>query len=292
MAYGQHQSFYLRDRWLNKAIKHLKEDNRFFYDKEAFEKIGLGKNMVQSLRFWVVATGVVEEKFNENRKKVHLLTPLGELIYKYDKFIQFRDTAAIIHYNLSKDIEPATTWFWFFNEFSETAIAKEDLNAALNDWVSIHEDKKISHRSLKRDIDCLVKLYTAGQSILDPEEVIQSPINKINILRESKGTIIKKVPSISDVGLTALFFTLLKYAEEQGIDNVSVDEIATRHGLWGNIFNMNRAVIVNALELLTAHPKYPIKFTRTNNLDTVRLPGISPLKYLEFEYKRKVETLV
>ena len=22
MAYGQHQSFYLRDRWLNKAIKH------------------------------------------------------------------------------------------------------------------------------------------------------------------------------------------------------------------------------------------------------------------------------
>ncbi|MBD1381554.1 DUF4007 family protein [Metabacillus arenae] len=292
MAYGQHQSFYLRDRWLNKAIKHLIEDERFFYDKEAFEKIGLGKNMVQSLRFWVVATRVVEEKFNNDRKKIHLITPLGNIIYKYDKFIQFRDTASIIHYNLAKEIEPATTWYWFFNKLNEITIKKENLNKSLNDWVVFNEDKKISIRSLSRDVDCLIKLYTAGQSILDPEENIQSPITKINLLKENKGNIIKNSPSIDDVGDTALLYTLIKYAEDQGIDNVSVEEIATKKGLWGKIFNLNRATIVNALEKFTNQPKYSIKFTRTNNLDTVRLPEISSLEFLEFEYKRKVETLV
>ncbi|MES9765565.1 DUF4007 family protein, partial [Priestia megaterium] len=107
MGYGQHQSFYLRDRWLNKAIRHLEIDERFFYDKEAFEKIGLGKNMVQSLRYWVVATGVVEEVFNEDRKKVHKITELGRLIFEYDMFVKLQDTAAILHYQMVKEKEPS-----------------------------------------------------------------------------------------------------------------------------------------------------------------------------------------
>jgi hypothetical protein len=292
MAYGQHQSFYLRDRWLNKAIKNLSNDERFFYDNEAFEKIGLGKNMVQSLRFWVVATGVVEEQFNKDRKKVHLITDLGSIIYKFDRFIQFKDTASILHYNLSKSKEPASTWFWYFNIMNESVITKDDLLSSLIGWVNTHEEKKFSERSLKRDVDCLVKLYTAGQHNDDPEEVIQSPLNKINLLSENKGTITKKSPSIDNIGESALMYTLLEYAEEQKIDSVSVEEISSKQGLWGKVFNMNRTAIVNSLETLSNHNKYPIKFTRTNNLDTVRLPNISPLEYLEFEYKRKVETLV
>ncbi|MHC8520850.1 DUF4007 family protein [Rossellomorea sp. H39__3] len=292
MTYGQHQSFYLRDRWLNKAIKHLKQDERFFYDDEAFEKMGLGKNMVKSLRFWVVATGVVEEKFNEERKKIHLLTPLGEILYKYDKFIQFNDTASILHYHLSSQREPATTWFWFFNIFSNGAISKDDLHISLVDWVNTHEEKKFSERSLKRDVDCMVKLYTAGQSVIDPEEVIQSPINKTGLIKETKGMVIKKQPSIADIGESALYYTLAKYAELHEINNVSVEEITTNKGLWGKVFNLSRPTIVKALELLTYHPKYPLQFTRTNNLDTVRLPGVSSLELLEFEYKRKAETLV
>ncbi|MCY9076434.1 DUF4007 family protein, partial [Bacillus inaquosorum] len=55
MAYGRHESFYLRDKWLSKGMKAISEDSRFFYDKDGFEKIGLGKNMVRSLRFWLLA---------------------------------------------------------------------------------------------------------------------------------------------------------------------------------------------------------------------------------------------
>lgn len=292
MAYGQHQSFYLRDRWLNKAIKHIKQDERFFYDEEAFEKMGLGKNMVKSLRFWVVATGIVEEKFNDDRKKIHLLTPLGEIIYKFDKFIQFNDTASIIHHHLVHKIEPATTWYWFFNILSEGVISKEDLLISLVDWVNTNESREISERSLKRDIDCLIKLYTAGQSVIDPEEVIQSPINKIDIIKENKGVIIKKSPAIDKIGESALYYTLIKYSELHGIDNVSVEEIALNKGLWGKVFNLSRPTIVSVLEKLSYHPKYPLKFTRTNNLDTVRIPSVSSLELLEFEYKRKAETLV
>ncbi len=291
MGYGQHQSFYLRDRWLNKAIRHIQDDERFFYDKEAFEKIGLGKNMVQSLRYWVVATQVVEEQFNLERKKIYRITDFGQLIYKYDKFLQFPDSAAIIHYHLTYKKEPSTAWYWFFNKLNETIITKDDLLNSFIQWVKANEEKEISERSLKRDIDCLIRLYIAGNNNEDPEEVIQSPIFRLGLLNESKGTVYKLSGNPAKIGNTALMYVLLNYKELNKIENISVEEIINKDGLWGKTFNMSRPTVINALEHLTNHRYYPVSFTRTNNLDTIRIPDIKPIQFLEAEYARKVEAL-
>lgn len=286
MAYGQHQSFYLRDRWLNKALKQLQQDERFFYDQEAFEKIGLGKNMVQSLRFWVIATNVIEEKFNEERKKVHLLTEFGSLIYKYDRFVQFEETVTILHYYLVTRQEPATAWYWFFNYFNEKVFTKDSLLERFIEWVDQAENKSVSEKSLKRDIDCLLKLYTANPNVDDPEEVIRSPFDFLGLLVANDDYFYRYTPK--NIHQTALMYTLLCYAQENDISSVTIEEIETKIGLWGKAFNLDRIMIVNSLEKLIDHPKYPIKFIRTNQLDTIRLPEVSPLDYLEFEFKRKM----
>lgn len=291
MGYGQHQSFYLRDRWLNKAIKHIGIDERFFYDKEAFEKIGLGKNMVQSLRYWVLATRVAEERFNDDRKKIYKITDFGQILNEFDKFLQFPDSASILHYHLSFEKEPSTAWYWFFNNVKETIISKDDLISLFIKWVNENEVKTVSEKSLKRDIDCLIKLYTAGNNNEDPEEVIQSPLYRLNLLKESKGIIYKVNGDSDTIGITALQYVLLHYKELNEVDAVSVEEIIHNDGLWGKIFNMNRPSIINALENLTNHPKYPLKFTRTNNLDTIRIPNVTSMEFLRDEYARKVEAI-
>ena len=43
MAFGQHQTFYLRQQWLSKGIRELIENSRFFYEADHFEKLGVGK---------------------------------------------------------------------------------------------------------------------------------------------------------------------------------------------------------------------------------------------------------
>jgi hypothetical protein len=292
MGYGQHQSFYLRDRWLNKAIRHLGEDSRFFYDKQAFEKIGLGKNMVQSLRYWSIATGVVEEIFNEERKKTHLITDFGKIIYRYDKFIKFQDSAAIIHYQMCRQKEPSTAWYWFFNEYKETIRSKENIIHEFIIWVKENENKPFSNNSLKKDIDCLIKLYTSGQSNIDPEEVIQSPLSKLGILEDRKGIIYKQNLTIAQVGIIALLYVLLDYKKVNKIDTVSVENIVDEPGLWGKVFNMSRASIVTALTELSMKSDFPIHFVRTNNLDLIRIPSIDPIDFLQQEYSRKAEILV
>jgi hypothetical protein len=86
MAYARHQSFYLRDKWISKGLKAVKESSRFFYQDESPEEIGLGKNMVQSLRFWMLATEVIYED-KSNRQTEHYLTDLGNLIYHKDRLL-------------------------------------------------------------------------------------------------------------------------------------------------------------------------------------------------------------
>ncbi|MCA0984297.1 DUF4007 family protein [Halobacillus yeomjeoni] len=292
MAFGQHQSFYLRDRWINRIFKNIPSDDRFFYRKDAFEKVGLGKNMVKSLRFWALATNLVEEKTKEDRKKGHFITEFADFINEYDPYIQFTDTLALLHYYVVSRVEPATTWYWFFNLYNETFTTKEKVLEDLKDWVLLEKEIKVSENSLKRDVDCLIKFYTAGQDTQDPEEVNQSPLHSLGLLEVKQNKVKKMYKESKDVGYSALMYVLLNYANENGTNDLLVDEILNNGGLWGRTFNMSRSSVIDGLNHLTEHPKYPITFIRTNNLDTVRLPKLSPLEFLRFEYKRKVEAAI
>src|SRR5215475_2154443 len=54
-----HESFPCRYTWLPKAVRGLDVDSKLFADEEkAMVDLGVGKNMVRSIRFWSLATGM------------------------------------------------------------------------------------------------------------------------------------------------------------------------------------------------------------------------------------------
>lgn len=280
MGYGQHQSFYLRINWLRKALKHLQEGKAFNKD-EAPEQLGLGKNMVQSLRYWVEATEVVRLE----KSTLHI-SEFGYLLNTYDRFIELRDTAGIIHFHLTNEKEPSTTWYWYFNHCSRKVATKEELLADLVSWIAQNDVKKPSESSLRRDIDCLVRLYCNKDRPDDPEEVIQSPLSILGLVSEEKKNVLKRFPRYTDIGIGALLYTLLSYKETHGISVLSVEEIEKKECLWGKVYHLQRNEIIKALEELTVHPYHKIRFDRTNRLDTIHLPDVGAIKFLEDEYQR------
>jgi hypothetical protein len=294
MAYARHQSFYLRNKWLSKGMKAIKKDPRFFYDSFAFEKIGLGKNMVQSLKFWLLATGLAEEA-EENKQKIHKLTYLGDLIFENDRLLQLNDTVSILHYNLVRNkYDYSTVFEWFFNIYQETSSTREEMLSAFTYWVDNREIKKISEKSLKSDIDCLIQLYTKEADEEDPEDVIFSPFTKLNLLKEQKSAethykIRKISPDFKQISLSALYYVLISYCEERNINILSVDEIINGEYLWGKVFNLSRTNVIEALNVLTVHDTYPLQYIRTNNLDNVLIPKISSIEFLQSEYANKKE---
>jgi hypothetical protein len=248
---------------------------------KAPELLGLGKNMVQSLRYWVGATDVVSI-VNNNM----IVTDFGRLLNEYDKFIEIHDTASIVHFHLVDEQEPSTTWYWYYNHCNRKIATKEELLNELIDWISKNDLKKPSENSLRRDIDCLIRMYSDREKPEDPEEVIQSPLCIMGLISEEKKNIVKRSPSYTSIGLGALMYCLLKYKEFNKVSTVSIEEIEKKEKLWGKVYNLQRNEIIKAIEELTAHPYYKVRFDRTNRLDTIHLPEVSAIKFLEDEYKR------
>ncbi|WP_226537430.1 DUF4007 family protein [Fictibacillus halophilus] len=288
MAYARHQSFYLRDKWISKGLRAIINEPKFFFLSDGFEKIGLGKNMVQSLRFWLSAMNLIVE----GKDKTHDLTPLGHLIYNKDRLLRENNTISILHYHLVRNKEDLATIFeWYYNTYIEAATQRESLLKSFTTFVKNYEGKEVSPKSLKRDVDCLVQLYTKEADETDPENFIFSPFSRLNLLKEipsedGKEIITKVAPNINDIGLTSLYYALISYSFENDTEMISVDEILNEKYLWGKLYNLTRNRVIEALNKLTNHDVFPIEYIRTNNLDNVRVPSISPMEYLKYEMER------
>lgn len=288
MGFAQHQSFYIRYKWITKALKSIElDEGSFFNEKDNYLKLGIGKNMFTSLKYWIFASKLAEKSQNNTFR----LTELGKIIKEYDLNLLKNDTLSIIHYNICSDNSNSETWFWFFNILKSNVITKDSLiNSLLPSWVEI-QGKKVSSKSLKRDVDCLIQFYTSNENPDDPEDTIFSEFSKLNLVSEVKlpdgNKAIKKTrPSIKDIGINALFYVLLDFCEKNNQYMISVEDILTSNNLWGKIFNFDKQTTMEALNILSLQKENPIIFNRTNNLDTVQCPKIKPIAFLKNEYSK------
>ena len=59
VAFGRHESFPLRFAWIAKGLGALRENPRVFTGEDATVVLGVGKNMVSSIRYWLQAASLV-----------------------------------------------------------------------------------------------------------------------------------------------------------------------------------------------------------------------------------------
>lgn len=81
---------------------------------------------------------------------------------------------------------------------------------------------------------------------------------------------------------------LLDYCNKNKIELVSINEIVNEKYLWGTTYNLSRNKIIEALNVLTNHDKYPIQYVRTNNLDYIKVAQIEPMDFLNDELGKRV----
>ena len=60
IGFGRHESFALRYSWLTKGFKSLQQNSNVFVDDDATVTLGVGKNMVSSIRYWLRACQVID----------------------------------------------------------------------------------------------------------------------------------------------------------------------------------------------------------------------------------------
>jgi hypothetical protein len=119
-TFGRHETFPLRYAWLTKGLDALRKQPAIFGDPErAMVELGVGRNMVNAIQYWLQVTGVAE--FTENRGAA---TAIGNVLLgpQGDRYLEDEATLWILHWLIAANAEWATGFFWFFNRFGTGSV--------------------------------------------------------------------------------------------------------------------------------------------------------------------------
>ncbi len=303
MSFAKHQTFHLREGWLFKgmaAIKAAEDEEKLptiFLDKDAPERLGIGRNMVYALRFWMQATGLTKE-IKEVRRTIQRLTPFGNLIWEYDRYLESEATLWLIHYYLVCNDDQATTWHWFFNHFAPVTFEASSCLDALAQWV-IAQNKKVAQSSLKKDVGCLLKTYLMDDAFSTPENLISSPLAQLNLLSQvengpqTRYRLERLSPNRLDP-LVLLYVLLDRQREERpDLTQVSLSQVLREPMNAGRVFNLTTAALSDLLAKLNSeHLDWRVQFDRTAGLDQLTLRKVSPDQVLTRYYTEQENVML
>lgn len=152
-SFSGHEKFHCRQFWLKKGCDFLCAGRRFT-DDDAVVALGVGKNMVNSIRFWLKAFDLVDEQEQPNAFARFLFGENGR-----DPYLEDEGSLWLLHYRLISRAN-ASIYPLFFNEFRKKRIEfmKDHLLTFLKRQCD-EQNAAISENSLSADIDVLIKTY-------------------------------------------------------------------------------------------------------------------------------------
>lgn len=273
MKFRAHETFFIRKGWLSKGMKHVLRKPNVFVDKEEnpMDALGIGSNMVKSLRYWLQAVGLTQEPRTGRRDQT--LTPLGNVIYAHDRFIEEMGTLHLLHYKLATNKEDATAWYFFFNKFIATEFTREDFINSLQSYILMSgESISVASRSLSEDFACIINTYVprykTNPGKVSPENNIDCPLGEIGLIDIlAKKTFKKSIPSANTFDPWVVLAIISDRAN--GRNQIGLNELLTAEGNIGRIFNLDSITMIEVLrrvEKLGA-----LKIIRTAGLDVVHL---------------------
>ncbi len=285
-----HESFACRYAWLPKAVRGLEHDPKLFSDDEkAMVDLGVGKNMVRSIRFWSQVAGVVH---TPARGAGHALSELGRALLGeggHDPFLEDIRTLWLIHWNLSTETKnPLLAWDFLLNRWQEPELAPSVVIKALHKEAA-RQDDGLSAVTIDQHWDTFLHTYvpTRGRKGEVQEDNLDSPLTELELIvrvgerpsdrnagraepiyafrREEKPEITPELflYSLND-------FWNKRHAAE---GTLTFREVAHGHGSPGQIFKLPEEDVRARVERLAEQTKSLFSYTESANLQQVRRQG-------------------
>ena len=273
MKFRAHDRFFIRKGWLSKGMKHVQKNPLVFVDKEEnpMDALGIGSNMVKSLRYWLQAVGLTQEPRTGRRDQT--LTPFGNTIYAHDRFVEEMGTLHLLHYKLATNKEDATAWYFFFNKFIATEFTREDFINSLQSYILMSgESISVASRSLSEDFACIINTYVprykTNPGKVSPENNIDCPLGEIGLIDIlANKTFKKSIPSPNTFDPWIVLAIISDRAN--GRNQIGLNELLTAEGNIGRIFNLDSITMIEVLR--RAEKLGALKIIRTAGLDVVHL---------------------
>lgn len=178
-TFSGHDSFQCRQLWLKKGFDYVQEGKNF-NDEDAVVKLGVGKNMVSSIRFWLKAFNVIDNK--------DIPTEFGKHLFDdetgYDPFLEDDASLWLLHYQLVKN-GFASIYSIIFNEFRKEKLFfnKETFVNYVKRIGESNPDLNFNENTVAKDFIVFANLYKNDPESKDVEDSFSGILSEIELLK-------------------------------------------------------------------------------------------------------------
>jgi len=252
--FSGHESFVFRHTWLTKGVTACANDPAIFRRPDALVVLGVGKNMVDSIRYWCLATQLIEER-PEERYSYHP-TWIGEAVFirngGWDPYLEDEGTLWLIHWLLATNPVFATTIYFAFNELARLEFSRSTLYEAISRLANKLQ-ARVTPNTLRRDVTVLIHSYVGGRGVhtSSVEDSLDCPLANLKLLYEEP---LRQTYAFArgpkDTLPDAVFlYALWAYAKRQGgRKSFTFDELAYFPFSPGRVFKLDETALAERLE--------------------------------------------
>ncbi len=257
-TFSGHDSFQCRQLWLKKGYDYVQEGKNF-NDEDAVVQLGVGKNMVSSIRFWLKAFNIIGNK--------DIPTEFGKRMFDeengYDPFLEDEASLWLLHYQLVKS-GFASIYSIIFNEFRKEKLFfnKETFVNYIKRIGESNPDLNFNENTVAKDFIVFANLFKNDTERKDVEDSFSGILSEIELLKTTgKGKdeqFYIENTERDNLPESILLYTILDNPSYG--NSISLNSLEFDLNSPGSIFALNRSGLMNKISDLVGDFK-DITFT-------------------------------
>lgn len=259
LQFSGHETFHCRQLWLKKGYDFVKKGHKFT-DSESVVVLGVGKNMVSSIHYWMKAFGLIDKEGNTTEVADYIFSTEGK-----DPYLEDEATLWLLHYQLVT-LEYASIYNLIFND-----LRKEKIEFTKDNFLSFVERKadefgfsQFNKKTVSTDFDVLTKMYIRTiDQVKDKEDTFSGLLTDLNIINEERR-------KIEDVGLVSFFsipngkrnslpeeIILYSILDIGGFQNsINLNTLFQERNQAGSVFAITKNALMEKLESISKNPAF------------------------------------
>ncbi|NLH98001.1 MAG: DUF4007 family protein [Chthonomonadales bacterium] len=274
-TFAGHQTFALRSGWLKKGLDALQTETvgtaDVFRRDDALVTLGVGKNMVQAIRHWLVVTRLVEDVPGTRGQQ---LTPswLGLSLMGrpdapgWDPYLEDEATLWLLHWRLAGPGSLALTWVWTFSYFNEYEFSRQSLADAVYRAATARCRRTPALSTIERDVECLLHTYAGIAGSRMSEDHLDSPLVALGLIRHAFERSYRfDIGHRASLPTTIFAAMLLEYWEwaHPAHSTMSFHDIAYGEGSPGRVLKLDEDTLLEYLDHIADVTDGMIRFDDT-----------------------------
>ncbi|PDS23127.1 DUF4007 family protein [Flavobacterium branchiophilum] len=239
--FSGHDSFQCRQLWLKKGYDYV-QNGKNFNDEDAVIRLGVGKNMVSSIRFWLKAFNIIDNKDKP--------TEFGKRLFDdengYDPFLEDEGSLWLLHYQLIKN-GFASIYTIIFNEFRKEKLFfnKETFVNYMKRISEATPDINFNENTVGKDFDVFANMYKNENENRNVEDSFSGILSEIELLKSKEKLYFIENSERDGLSEFILLYTILDNPNYG--NSISLNSLEFDINSPGSIFALNRSGILNKI---------------------------------------------